>query len=650
MRCPVAPWKKISGIHLATRFLLAAGMLSANPPPLMAEAPLSLDVLLAVTALWQWAYFDRSEQGVVMAAATAAAGPVTEMALIHFGHLYSYSHPQFLGLIPHWIPWVYACGSPAVGVLARRVRASIRVRRAAADAKAAKALAEAAAQTLPPTAPTTAFTSAAAAAKTARATAAALAAQPTAAAAQAYAPAVSKPQQQQAARAQQEQAAPPKQPQQPAAYRVAAAPPPAAPARALGGSSSNSTSPTRSASSPAKPAAPATPANTPAPAATSAAAAAGAATPASPALDPGCEVAAAEAVERTGSVLAGGSRDFIATSFSAAAARQRSGAAASSSSSLASSAAIDDDDDDDDADASDGGGAGFSRVERFERRMEGIFDSGISKVESALEIGADGMEWAAKILGASPGERDAAMERSRSRLERLLQRLAERSSRRGGLTSRTAAAVEEWLQGRAAALGRLAAAGQAGAAAGGAGAAEAAGERAARVRGLRARLRDVALLLAAQRERAWGGEEGRSLPAERLKRKLLKQGALTAFSRARVPSVHAFCLGVFENYCRSLALTRRGAECSTDPRAELAQLRAELQSFGAELAQEQAAQRRARVAEAAAVAAAAAAQQQAQQQQQGVRAAAAVRREAAVGGSASDGGPGANPVAGIGRS
>lgn len=83
----------------------------------LAGAPLSLDVLLAATALLHWASFDRSEQGLIMAAATAAAGPLTEMGLIYFGGLYSYSRPQFLGLIPHWIPWraappAHHCAAP----------------------------------------------------------------------------------------------------------------------------------------------------------------------------------------------------------------------------------------------------------------------------------------------------------------------------------------------------------------------------------------------------------------------------------------------------------------------------------------------------------------------------------------------------------
>ena len=40
-------------------------------------------------------------------------------------HLYAYAAPDVLG-VPTWIPWVYFCGAPAVGLLARAVRAERR--------------------------------------------------------------------------------------------------------------------------------------------------------------------------------------------------------------------------------------------------------------------------------------------------------------------------------------------------------------------------------------------------------------------------------------------------------------------------------------------------------------------------------------------
>ena len=62
--------------------------------------------------------------GLFMASLTAVAGPLTEIALINKLSLYQYSHPAWAG-IPTWIPWVYFCGSPAVGNLGRKVKAAL---------------------------------------------------------------------------------------------------------------------------------------------------------------------------------------------------------------------------------------------------------------------------------------------------------------------------------------------------------------------------------------------------------------------------------------------------------------------------------------------------------------------------------------------
>lgn len=59
-----------------------------------------------------------------MATATATAGPALEVLLIAKLDLYHYSHPA-IGVIPTWIPWVYFCGSPAVGNLGRKIRATL---------------------------------------------------------------------------------------------------------------------------------------------------------------------------------------------------------------------------------------------------------------------------------------------------------------------------------------------------------------------------------------------------------------------------------------------------------------------------------------------------------------------------------------------
>ena len=61
--------------------------------------------------------------GMFMATITALAGPAIEVFLIAKLDLYSYSHPTAWGIIPTWIPWVYFCGSPAVGNLGRKIKA-----------------------------------------------------------------------------------------------------------------------------------------------------------------------------------------------------------------------------------------------------------------------------------------------------------------------------------------------------------------------------------------------------------------------------------------------------------------------------------------------------------------------------------------------
>lgn len=79
-----------------------------------------LDILLLWLAVLHWRYFDGTRHGAAMAILTAFAGPGLELFLIHIG-MHAYTNPNFLS-IPSWIPWVYACGGPAVGNLGRKVR------------------------------------------------------------------------------------------------------------------------------------------------------------------------------------------------------------------------------------------------------------------------------------------------------------------------------------------------------------------------------------------------------------------------------------------------------------------------------------------------------------------------------------------------
>lgn len=88
----------------------------------------ALDAILCLTAVTTWAVFDGSRQGIFMAILTAVAGPAVEYVLITQGHLYSYSHPQILGVLPSWIGWTYFAGAPAVGNLGRKAAAVLKSR------------------------------------------------------------------------------------------------------------------------------------------------------------------------------------------------------------------------------------------------------------------------------------------------------------------------------------------------------------------------------------------------------------------------------------------------------------------------------------------------------------------------------------------
>jgi len=99
---------------------------TTTPPIPFPDLPSrAADAILFLWGLGAWAAFDNTKQGFAMATLTAVAGPATEIVLINAFHLYAYTSPDFFG-IPAWIPWVYFCGSPAVGLLSRAVRRELR--------------------------------------------------------------------------------------------------------------------------------------------------------------------------------------------------------------------------------------------------------------------------------------------------------------------------------------------------------------------------------------------------------------------------------------------------------------------------------------------------------------------------------------------
>ena len=128
---PVTGWEPSTGtVALAISFFalnyFVSGVFATTADPPFPDLPrVSIDLILGFWGFSCWYGFDRTAQGLFMAGLTAVAGPLAEIGLINVGHLYQYSNPDFLG-IPSWIIWVYFCGSPAVGLLARRVRAELR--------------------------------------------------------------------------------------------------------------------------------------------------------------------------------------------------------------------------------------------------------------------------------------------------------------------------------------------------------------------------------------------------------------------------------------------------------------------------------------------------------------------------------------------
>lgn len=79
-----------------------------------------IHVLLAVIGVFGFILFDGSSAGLLLALCTAIAGPLAEIVLINYGHLYIYNHADFLGICS-WILWIYFLGASAVHNLARSI-------------------------------------------------------------------------------------------------------------------------------------------------------------------------------------------------------------------------------------------------------------------------------------------------------------------------------------------------------------------------------------------------------------------------------------------------------------------------------------------------------------------------------------------------
>ena len=80
--------------------------------------PLIINLILSIIAVAGFCVFDGTFAGLILALATAFAGPIAEIGLINVFRLYNYSHADIFGIC-QWIPAVYFLGGSAVGNLAR---------------------------------------------------------------------------------------------------------------------------------------------------------------------------------------------------------------------------------------------------------------------------------------------------------------------------------------------------------------------------------------------------------------------------------------------------------------------------------------------------------------------------------------------------
>ena len=70
---------------------------------------LTTHAILSISAVLGFLYFDSTIAGLLLAIATAVAGPLAEIVLINIPHLYVYTHADLWGICS-WIPWVYFLG------------------------------------------------------------------------------------------------------------------------------------------------------------------------------------------------------------------------------------------------------------------------------------------------------------------------------------------------------------------------------------------------------------------------------------------------------------------------------------------------------------------------------------------------------------
>eukprot|EP00933_Yihiella_yeosuensis_P054345 TRINITY_DN52762_c0_g1_i1.p1 TRINITY_DN52762_c0_g1~~TRINITY_DN52762_c0_g1_i1.p1 ORF type:complete len:337 (+),score=51.45 TRINITY_DN52762_c0_g1_i1:60-1013(+) len=98
--------------YIASGFLWSQGV-AAGP----------LAIILGIWDVLTWWIFDSTTAGLIVSVLTAVGGPLIEVFLVNapWWDLYVYNQADLWG-VDSWIPWVYLCGAPAVGCVARLVR------------------------------------------------------------------------------------------------------------------------------------------------------------------------------------------------------------------------------------------------------------------------------------------------------------------------------------------------------------------------------------------------------------------------------------------------------------------------------------------------------------------------------------------------
>jgi len=105
--------------------LSAALALSATLYDSQQPASVIFASLAAVTAL-NWALFDRTKQGLALAALCGLGAPAAEVVLMAVTHCWHYPRADVAGVFVSWVPWCYAFYTPAVSNLARYLWATCR--------------------------------------------------------------------------------------------------------------------------------------------------------------------------------------------------------------------------------------------------------------------------------------------------------------------------------------------------------------------------------------------------------------------------------------------------------------------------------------------------------------------------------------------